>query len=282
MTSQDAKYHKLEKQFSEAGIPTDGPGFFDHPRFLAKEEIDPNFLDEYARFVHWRRYDDTYLERAERGIRIAAGELHRGLILEGRLGGCIDASMTLARILDLHGIWNYVVRGALCIDFPPRSGYERFCFWPIDENDGTGREYGHKWVYAPPLCIVDVTIRLQDYPQPFQRLLPEAVFERYPTVTEGQPDDILCPGAIRWTASVGLTSKQALAHMLPKFVESFAPDFSAYLVKTPDGLQLKYVPVGIGGSDAPLERIRSFSVKGRTALEFYESDIKPKLAAVGL
>jgi hypothetical protein len=53
------------------------------------------------------------------------------------------------------------------------------------------------------------------------------------------------------------------------------------LVQEPNGVQLKYVPVGIGGSDAPLNSIRSFMVKRCTAFEFYQQEIKPKLASAG-
>lgn len=41
------------------------------------------------------------------------------------------------------------------------------------------------------------------------------------------------------------------------------------------------MPIGIGGSDSPLKNIRSFVVKGRTAFELYEREIKPKLSAAG-
>src|SRR5207249_4344275 len=106
--------------------------------FVSIEQKDPNFLDEYARFVHWGQFDEVYLERAEKIITIVADELYRGLILEGRLGGCIDTSMTMGRILDLYGVWNYVVRGSLRMTFPVASGHAPFCFWPIDVDDGSG------------------------------------------------------------------------------------------------------------------------------------------------
>jgi hypothetical protein len=120
---------------------------------VAIEQKDSSFLDEYARFVHRKPCDVAYLQRAEQIINIVAAELYRGLVIEGRLGGCIDTSMTMGRILDLYGVWNYVVRGSLRITFPAGSGHDPFCFWPIDENDGSGREYGHKWLVAPPFSV---------------------------------------------------------------------------------------------------------------------------------
>ncbi|MFT8175900.1 hypothetical protein, partial [Salmonella enterica] len=40
-------------------------------------------------------------------------------------------------------------------------------------------------------------------------------------------------------------------------------------------------PIGVGGSDCSLKNINSFIVQGRMAHQFYEEDIKPKLAAEG-
>ena len=282
MSSDAARFAQLEKRLNRAGIPTDKAGFFDHPQFVAFEKRDPNFLDEYARFVHWKQFDAAYLERAERIITIVADGLYRGLVIEGRLGACIDTSMTMGRILDLYGVWNYVVRGSLRIMFPAASGHAPFCFWPVDEDDGSGREYGHKWLVAPPFSVIDVTLTLQEYPRPFGNLLPEKVLAKNPATTKGAPEDILCPGAIRFAGLNGMSPSQALARFVPKFVGSFAADFPAYMVSGPSGLQLKYVPVGVGGSDAPLKQIRSFMVKGRTAFEFYEQEIKPRLATAGV
>ena len=281
MSSDAVRFARLEKRLNDAGIPTDKAGFFDHPAFVAIEKRAPDFLDEYARFVHWRHFDVAYLERAERIITIVADELHRGLLIEGRLGACIDTSMTMGRILDLYGVWNYVVRGSLRIKFPASSGHAPFCFWPVDEDDGSGREYGHKWLVAPPFSVIDVTLKLQEYPRPFADLLPEKVLAKNPPTTKGDPEDILCPGAIRFAGLHGMSPAKALAHFVPRFVDSFAADFPAYMAPDPRGLQLKYVPVGIGGSDVPLKQIRSFMVKGHTAFEFYDQEIRPKLAAAG-
>jgi hypothetical protein len=281
MSGNEIRFQQLEKRLHDAGIPTDKAGFFDHPAFVAIEKRDPNFLDEYARFVHWRRFDAPYLQRAEQIINVVVDELHRGLVLEGRLGGCIDTSMTMGRILDLYGVWNYVVRGSLRITFPATSGHAPFCFWPVDEDDGSGREYGHKWLVAPPFSVIDVTLKLQDYERSFRELLPEKVLAKDPRTTKGDPEDILCPSAIYLAGQQGLSPSQALARFVPKYVQSFAADFPAYLVRGPDELELKYVPVGIGGSDSPLKNIRSFMVTGRTAFEFYEQEIKAKLAAAG-
>lgn len=281
MSSNAVRFEDLQKRLNGMGIPTDKAGFFDHPAFVAMEREDPSFLDEYARLVHWRTLDPAYLERAERIINVVADKLHRGLMTEGRLGACIDTSMTMGRILDLFGVWNYVVRGSLRITFPADSGHEPFFFWPVDEDDGSGREFGHKWLVAPPFSVIDVTVKLQEYPRPFRDLLPETVLAKNPPTTTVEPEDILCPKAILLARQQGASPAQALALFVPKFVRFFAADFPAYMVHCENGVRLKYVPIGIGGSDAPLSHIRSFVVQGRTAFEYYEQEIKPALAGAG-
>jgi len=156
-----------------------------------------------------------------------------------------------------------------------------FCFWPVDVDDGSGREFGHKWVYAPPFSVIDLTLRLQQYKDNTPDFLPDMVLAKNPAGTGGNPEDILCPSAIAMAARRGHDPKQALAAMVPRYVKSFAPDFPAYLVKE-DKVKLKYVPVGIGASKEPLEENRAYSVNGRSAFEFYQQEIKPKLDAAGL
>jgi hypothetical protein len=261
------QFVKLGADFRKAGIKAEAPGFYDHPKYLEIERRRPEYLDNYARFVNWRPYDACYLDRAENVIRIVAEQLHAGLVTEGRLSGCIDTSITMNRILDRHGVWNYTVRGALRIIFPPETGRKPFCFWPVDLTDGTGGEYGHKWVYAPPFFVIDLTLRLQGYQDDTADFLPDLVLAKNPAGTSGNPDDILCPSAIEMAARMGQDAKRALASMVPKYVKQFAGDFPAYLVKQ-ENVKLKYVPVAIGASQEPLEQIRSYSVKGRSASSF--------------
>lgn len=281
MAKNQTKLQKLINDFKSKKIPTDTPGFFDHPNFLEIERDDPDFLDNYARFVNWQQYDQSYLDRAKRIVEITADCLHDGLIQEGRLGGCIDTSMTMGRVLDLHGVWNYVVRGSLGITFPDDSGYEPFCFHPVDIDDGSGREFGHKWVYAPPFVVVDATLQLQEYEKDFAKLLPDTVLLSVSDAKKvhGRPEDILCPSAIHHAERMGQNPDKALATMVPKYVRSFSKHFTGYETIQKE-VVLKYIPVGIGGSDDPLEKINSYQVKGKSAYDYYCEEIKPKLDVV--
>lgn len=280
MNATHPRFSQHQQRLNSQGIPTEKAGFFDHPAFVAIERKTPDFLEEYARFVHWKPHDDAYLQRAEQIIRIVAVELHRGLLLEGRLGGCIDTSMTMGRILDLYGVWNYVVRGGFRITFPAESGYAPINFVPLEIDDGSGKEFGHKWLFAPPFQVIDVTLKLQDYQKPVHSYLPDHVLAESPLPYAAKPSDILCREAIQDIVMQGGTEELALKRYFPKY-DCFGKDFPSCLVKHESGLELRYIPIGVGGSDCSLKHIRSYMVQGRSAHQFYEQDIKPKLAAAG-
>jgi hypothetical protein len=104
------------------GVDCNNPGFYDHPNFLKVEAQFPEFLNNYARFVQQRHYDDDYLERARREIPVIARVLYEELLRDGRQGACVDMSGVLSRILEREGLWNFAVKGSLTVSFPRGSG----------------------------------------------------------------------------------------------------------------------------------------------------------------
>ena len=70
---RSADWARLRDRFAAAGIPTDKPGFLDHPNFVAREVQNRYILEDYARFTRWGCFDNAYLERAEKVIRAVAG-----------------------------------------------------------------------------------------------------------------------------------------------------------------------------------------------------------------
>ena len=270
---------KLRDRFTTAGIPTDRPGFLDDPRFLALEQQDRYVLEDYARFTRWGQYDATYLDRAEKVIRIVVQEMHGALQRDANHGACVNASMVLSRILDRERIWNYMVNGALTIEFPAGSGFETFQFWPIDEDPGPGRTTGHKWVSATPFEVIDLTLRLQNYPTPFTDLLPDTVLESNPGRAEIVFSDLAAPGYFEECVRHKIWPLDELDAMWPNFRRSLSPDFPAAVV-TDGGVTLKYVPTGIGASDEPLERMGTIRFEGRSPLEFYNEVVVPRLGGL--
>ena len=153
---QSETHDQLRREFAGLGIPMDAPGFYDHPAFVAIEKKNPKFLEAYAKFVQSRPIDRTYIAQVRQVVGIVGPMWNEELVLDGRLGACIDLSMVLSRTLESGGVWNYVVKGALTIEFPKNSGYGKTYFWPIDIAKVAA---GHVWVCAPPYSIIDLTIQ---------------------------------------------------------------------------------------------------------------------------
>src|SRR6185312_6260471 len=203
---------ELSAFFADLGVATERPGFYDDPELVKLELEGEDMLSFYARFVSLRDYSRDCLDKARAKITAGANKLYELLRSDGRLGACIDVSMSFSRMLDEVGIWNYAVKGSLGLAFPVDSQEGPFHFWPIDEPDGSGREFGHKWIVAPPFQVIDLTLKLQDYPRPLARLLPDHVmFEQAKVIKPGY-EDILCPTAFREAIREGSTPERAVFH----------------------------------------------------------------------
>ena len=70
---------RLQQEFADANIPTDQPGFHQYPAFIRREQKDPQYLDNYARFVQQQPYSLSYLDHAEPIIHVVSEELQVAL-----------------------------------------------------------------------------------------------------------------------------------------------------------------------------------------------------------
>lgn len=275
MTDYTGSFQAIELEYERLGISTAHPGFYDEPAFVRAEQLDGRFLNTYARYVQRRQYTTEYLAKADSIVRLVSGHLFDELCRDGRLGACIDASMVLSRILDREDVWNYVVKGALTIDFGTGPDDVRH-FWPIDE--GTVATAAHVWVVAPPFAIVDITVSRQPCGERLRGRLPELILETGNTPAEVTAHDICSPGTRREGARQGFHGERVIYGYEPELLRFF-PVFPATMVKR-DQLSLKYVPCAIGASDGPLEAITSLRLSGRTGLEIYKDLIAPAIRGV--
>ncbi len=117
MVDYSADFQSVLNDFINHNIPIDSPGFYDNPNFINIENKNPTYLSNYAQFVQLRPYSQAYLIQAESTIIQIANLLRHELVSDGRLGACLDVCMVLSRILEREGIWNYLVQGALTLDF---------------------------------------------------------------------------------------------------------------------------------------------------------------------
>ncbi len=90
MVRYTAGFEKIAADFKQRGILTDKPGFYDHPKFLEAESLDPDFLNNYAAYVATQPYSTDYLLRARDIINRVSRTLYKELETNGRVGACID------------------------------------------------------------------------------------------------------------------------------------------------------------------------------------------------
>lgn len=275
--SNPSELKRLERAFAKRRIDHSIPGFCDSPEFLSEEQVNPRFLEMYARYVESREYSPDYLQNAAQQITIAANAVRSAVEIDGRQGACVDASGMLARMLDRLGIWNYVAKSTLTIEFPDASGFLPRYFWAIDEGNFIAP---HAIVVAPPFGVIDVTLRYQAYSDNQQDLLPHMVLGSEFDLTPWNPDDIANSELQEYLKfhrySFRTFMEERYSHML-EVMGSLPP--RALVI---NDVKLKYVVVAVGGYSEVLEDITGYQPCGRTALQIFRDDVLPKIAEQGL
>ena len=174
---------ELTEVFARLGIPTDKPGFYDHPNFIKRECEYPLFLESYRQFVSYKEFDSSYLDRVREILPSLSQYLFDYLQRDTKLGACADVSAAMSRMLDELGIWNFPTAGGIPIDFPISSGIGR-----------SGIPVLVTWLTAPPFQIIDLTIRAQNYNRGEETILAGFVMEETSVCTPTnviQVDDLV-------------------------------------------------------------------------------------------
>jgi hypothetical protein len=272
---------QLQEDFAQAGIATDSPGFYEDFQFIRRENKDPTYLDNYARFVQWQPYKSSYLEKAEEVIHIVVAEMQLALQFGATQAAYDETPLVISRILEREGIWNFVVHGAMSVVFPAGLGFEPYSFWEFDADTGSKKPTGYTWLYAPPFDMIDLSIQTQDFPHPVGHLLPRVVLEKDTEVTAGEPTELMSPAAIAETQKAGLSLEEGLDRFAPGFRDRFAPDFPAHAFRKIDtDTSFKFIPTRVITTEESLEQFKNFVSKGRKAMQVYEQEIRPRLKAL--
>lgn len=272
MTKYTEPLLAVEQDFIARSIPTDRPGFYDAPAFIAVERSDPSYLNNYARFVHERARSTEYDAHVRKVVPLVTAVYYEQLKKNGRLGACIDISALISRALEQEGIWNFMVKGSLTLTFPAASRIRPQYFWSVDTNEFTA---AHAWVAAPPLFVVDVAIQLQPYAGKEAKYLPRIVCEDADTLSSATLIDIVSPEVRAHFSACGIpASKQmhAANPQTPAFVATF-PAREVVFEET----KLKYIPVATTAPDAPFERISSMSFEGRSGYDVYMNEVRKSI-----
>lgn len=257
---------ELETLFQNHGIDYRNPGFYDSAEFLAAEQRDASFLDRYAEYVERRVYELPYLDRVRGLVPRLAEFVHQQLIVEGRLGACIDVSGMFSRMLDLEEIWAYAVGGGVTVKFPAGSGLQPSHFGVLG---GESNVAAHMWVKAPPFVVVDISLREQKWGRTRQRhftdfVITEASRPR-PVTVEQLVDMNAYEEFIQ--ANGRRPSRGDVARRIPHAF-AFMERFPSFSVGSGD-LTVDYAPTKVGASLEPLDRMAHPILNGQSPMELY-------------
>jgi len=270
-----SKTHKyIVKEFNQKKIPIKNVWFYDHPNFIRREQICNDYLNTYARFVQTKKYEKSYLEIAEKKIRLISQILFGELSKDGRLGACVDLAIVFSRILDKHGIWNYCAKGSLTIEYPDQPHLHSSHF-PHCHND-IENKVGHTWLVAPPFQVVDCTAKLQPYSYDEVNFLPEIVYEKNKNYCQADISDLYDSNVISQFMANGQGLNMNIFYGMFPYLRKFCSVFKANCISLSD-VKMKYVPCGITFSDKPLEKIKGLELSGKLGYEIYEDIILPEL-----
>jgi len=270
--SNAGREQELRANFQKLSIDCDAPGFLDSAAFLKAERANPRILEAYAEFIETRTYSKEYLADAGEKIEIAAEAVRAAVEKDGRQGACIDASGMLGRMLDKLGIWNYVAKATLTINYPEKSKLSPTHFWEFDEGQFAAP---HAIVVAPPFGAIDVTVRHQGYSNHEERYLPPAVLATVFEDAGWNAEDLASQKMRVYLQVRGMAFHDFVATQRPGLLQVINTLRPRKIVV--NGTSLKYVVVAVGGTIEQLDDITGYKPSGRTAKQIFIEDVLPKV-----
>lgn len=238
----------MPNRLAALALDTSRPGFYDEPAFIAAEERDPRLLEAYAAHVDQLQFDDGYLRYARARVRETTAFIVDRLWKDPRRGACVDVSLVLGRFLERQGVWNYGVRGAVAVSFPPKSRLRPY------QMRRQGDVPGHVWLRAPPFRIVDLTIALQDYSNGEERHLQKYIIEENARAEAPRVADLLDDSdRLALRASLGREPRVA-------DVNTFVT--TAWTVRRAE-TEIRYTPGGVTALDGTLEAAKNLRLSGK-------------------
>lgn len=257
-------YEKIASAFVDMGCDITAPSFCHSPAFLHAERTVKTIVDDYADFVLTRPVADVAAVRAT--ILKTCDFIHRKLKAEGQLGACIDISMLVCEFLAAQGIWSFATKGGLTLHQPsaPRSAWLRMA--PITATDNPSST-GHSWVVVPPFDVVDLTVFLQPYPEPWARQLDHGfIAESNMDSTSAVVEDLVDPDAMDAVQQAG--GLDAVFNDTPT-LERRIKEIGPKRLHLPD-VELRYIATGAALAESPLRRMRNIELGGKFAADLYD------------
>ncbi|MHA6913916.1 hypothetical protein ACQUJO_12340 [Ralstonia pseudosolanacearum] len=239
----------VRQTFTNCGITPAIPGFYDSEPFLRAERNDSNFLENYAHYVRYREYEQQYLASASERIVLAAEEVSSQLAADGRLGLCVNASSLLSRLLDRMGIWNYVAKAGVVINFPEHSRLDPLYFYSFDIGHF---QAPHAIVVAPPFDVVDVSLKYQAFDEGQGAHIPGCIVASA-TPTNWTSEELFSPLVRAQLRRHRVDPLNALRRESPKIAANL-DRFGAVEIEA-GACSVKYLTVAFYASEEPLEEL---------------------------
>jgi hypothetical protein len=233
------------------------------------EEKNASYLSNYAKFVHERPRDETYDGFVKKTAPLIINFYHDKYIGKDSSNSRTEFTNVISKALEKAGVWNYVVKGSVTIDFPDASDIPKHNFWSIDYD---GYSAAHTWIVAPPFYVVDVSLKTHAFSaKEAEHLMPINCNEAN-NIIEAELEDILTPDACTLLASHKLKRSEYFGVISPQ-TEKFLAVFPSREVSFND-TKIKYFPLSVSAADLPFEQMSTIQFDGQTAFDLYENKIK--------
>lgn len=269
-------HSRIDKQLRQLGIDTGQLGFFDQPAFMAEEQRNGKFLEQYAIWVMSRPRTAEYDQRVRDIVPRLAEFLADLFEREDMQRSCVHISSMMQRILDRLGVWSFCHKGSMIAEVAREELWrgQTMC----DIPDFPGAELGHAWVVAPPFVIADGAIRLQNPAgDPMNAYTPPIVsVEDAPLILPKVEDVVSAQLREQFANKEGRLDGQ-LHHRLEPHLKDFSRRFPSREIRFGD-LALRYVPAAVKISDVILEEINVAGNK-LTGAEVWNDHVSPAFSA---
>lgn len=260
------RFLEIQNEFSQLGVTTETVEFYNTPEFLRAEASNPALLESYAEYVVLNPYDDEYLNHGRRIIPLICNFLREELLLDGKVGACLDFVQTTTKILEQFDIWCMAMAGSLTVEFDAeleqRNRYWAHVFRAPEGHNAAG----HAWLIAPPFKIIDMTIGRQPNTEGVQRFLPDFVISEETEPVAGVAiEDMLDSDLERAIRRDGfpVPTIQQLMNAQPGFARMMGK-FRPFAVRSGQA-RLKYFPCAVGALEERFEATTTKCFRGQTA-----------------
>jgi hypothetical protein len=269
-----SRQSELEAMFRQRSIDYSDPEFYNLPSFIEAEQSDPKMLWEYADYVRTRLYSKRYVDKAREIVPLIVDFLYHQLIEDGRLGACLDMSLSASKIFEQLGYWCSIQVGSLTLEIPtaPNRKIRHWADFMISESPA---KVGHAWLIVPPFAHIDITITRQKENDDLVAFIPSYVIvDKVEPLAGVRFEDVVdIDLANAWMRQFGELPTIGMVMKENPDVARYLSRFRPFSV-TLDKATLKYFPCRTTAAQERFHEMKGHCFSGRSTREVFEDLIK--------